>query len=205
MRTSKPVSTISYNSEEFLKAKLAELIRNKKICDFMFIKHAAEEDERKDHIHLWVKPNTLLDTMDLQQFLTEFNPDDPLKPFKCIDFRASSTDDWILYSEHFEPYLATKGESRQYHYTQDDFVYADQDTFEDLYMHAHKGSEFAKRFQILQTLGDGRFNPADLILSGTVPLNMASQLNAFAFMKRHYGKTTRGHHENHEEEQDDEV
>lgn len=205
MRTSKPVSTISYNTEAFLKAKLDELLRNKKICDYMFIQHAAEEDERKDHIHLWIKPNTLLDTMDLQQHFTEIDPKNPLKPLKCIDFRASVTDEWILYSEHFEPYLATKGESRHYHYTKDDFVFADEDTFEDLYYHAHKGSEFAKRFAILQQLSDGHYNPAELVLNGTVPLNMATQLQAFTYMKTHYGKTTRGNHSNHEEEEEDEV
>ena len=71
MRTSKPIATISYNSETYLRDKLNELIKSHKISDYMFIKHKAESDERKDHIHLWIKPNTLLDTMDLQKHFTE--------------------------------------------------------------------------------------------------------------------------------------
>ena len=110
MRTSKPIATISYNSQEFLWVKLNELIDAHKISDFMFINHFAEEDERKNHIHLWIKPNTLIDTMDLQKFLIELVPNNPLKPLKCIDFRPSLVDDWILYSQHFEPYLASKNE-----------------------------------------------------------------------------------------------
>ena len=35
MRTSKPVATISYNTQPFLDAKLLELVRNKKIQDFV--------------------------------------------------------------------------------------------------------------------------------------------------------------------------
>ena len=68
MRTSKPIATISYNTEEYLVSRLQELVRNKKICDYMYIKHFKEEDETKDHIHLWIKPNTLIDTMDIQDF-----------------------------------------------------------------------------------------------------------------------------------------
>lgn len=199
MRTSKPIATISYNSQEFLVAKLEELIRSHKICDYIFINHYAEADEKKNHIHLWIKPNTLIDTMELQQFLTEIDIKNTLKPLKCIDFRPSSVDDFILYTQHFKPYLASKGESREYHYTYDDFVFHDEDTFDDLYNHAFKGSDWAKRFQMLEALNAGQLNPTDLILNGTVPLNMASQLNAFKYMQTHYG-LDRGGRDNHEQD-----
>lgn len=198
MRTSKPIATISYNTQEFLINQLDALVRNHKISDYMFINHFAESDERKSHIHLWIKPNTLLDTMDLQKHFTELDPKNPTKPLKCIDFQISKVDDWILYSQHFAPYLASKGESREYHYTKDDFVYNDEDTFEDLYNHAFKGSEWARRNQILQSLSDSNTDPSKLILNGTLPLNMASQLNAFLYMQSHFG-LDRGTHQNHEE------
>lgn len=198
MRTSKQISTISYNSPVFLEQKLQELARNHKISDYMYIYHYAEEDEKKNHIHLWIKPNTLLDTMDLQKHFTELDIKNPTKPLKCIDFRISNSDDWILYTQHFEPYLATKGESRQYHYEKDDFQYYDEDTFDDLYNHAFKGSEWAKRNQILQQLVQNQLNPSDLILNGTVPLNMASQLNSFKYMQTHYNTTTRGNGTKHD-------
>ena len=68
MRTSKPIATIAYNTVDFLEQKLAELLRNHKIQDYFFIYHIAEEDEKKDHIHLYIEPNTRIDTMDLQEF-----------------------------------------------------------------------------------------------------------------------------------------
>lgn len=204
MRTSKPIATISYNTPKFLKFKLDELIASKKICDYMFIIHHAEEDERKDHIHLWVKPNTLIDTMDLQNHFKELDPQNPTKPLKCIDFVSSNVDDWVLYCSHYEPYLATKGESRAYHYTIEDFFFYDEDTFEDRWNHAYKGSEWAKRHQILALLKDGTTNPLELIMCGAVPLNQATQLNAIEFMRKNYGHTVRGDHSGHENASDQE-
>lgn len=198
MRTSKPIATISYNSEEHLRMKLAELVKSHKISDWMYVFHDAEADERKDHFHLWLKPNTLLDTMDLQKHFEEIDLKNPTKPLKCIDFKISKIDDWILYSEHYAPYLASKGESREFVYSKTDFRYLDEDTFEDNYQHAHKGSEWAHRNQILEALRNNAVNPQDLILNGTLPLNMASQVNALEYMKTHYGKLDRGKHDNHE-------
>lgn len=203
MRTSKPISTISYNTIPFLDTKLAELVRNHKISDYMYIFHHAEKDEKKDHIHLWLKPNTLLDTMDIQHFLTE-PTDNPSKPLKCIDFRIThDTDDWILYSQHFRPYLATKGESRDYLYTRDDFRFCDEDTFDDLYMHAFKGSKWAQNNQILQQLTNGDVSPVDLIKNGTIPLGMACQLSAFNYMNTHTNGVDRGGRQDHEQKEYD--
>lgn len=200
MRTSKPISTISYNSERFLREKLNELIRNHKISDYMFIPHVPEEDEKKEHIHLWIKPNTLVDTMDIQAFFHEFDPLHPDKPLKCIDFRTSDPDEWILYSQHFGPYLASKGESREYLYSREDFRFYDEDTFDDRYLHAFKGSNWAQRYQLLQMLNSNEISPVDLIKSGTVPLSMACQLNAYEYMRTHIGTLDRGGRDNHEME-----
>lgn len=202
MRTSKPIATISYNSQEFLVSKLEELIRNHKISDYMFINHFPEEDEKKSHIHLWVKPNTLLDTMDVQSHFKEFDPTNPLKPKGCIDFVTSSVDDWILYNSHFEPYLASKFESRIFHYTKDDFVYFDEDTFDDRWNHAYKGSDWAKRHQMLLALKEGIQSPTSLILNGSVPLNMAANLSAYKYMEQHYG-TDRNGRPGHEDQDED--
>lgn len=186
MRTKKPISTVSYNTEKFFRTKCEELLKNHVISDYMYIKHHAESDEKKDHIHAWMMPNRIIDTMDLQDFFKEIDITKPDgKPLKCIDFRNSVTDEWILYNQHFLPYLATKGESREYTYEKSDFKYADEDTFDDLYYHAFKGSEWAKRYNILQQLNDRRINYADLVLNGTVPLSQASQLNALNYMMTH--------------------
>lgn len=158
----------------------------------MYIKHKKESDQKKDHIHLWIKPNTLLDTMDLQRHFAELDPQNPMKPIGCIDFRTSEVDDWILYNQHFGPYLATKGQCREFVYTKEDFYYCDEYTFDDRYEHAFKGSEWAQRNQILNALHSGAVKPTDLILSGIVPLNMATQINSFMYMQTHYGHLDRG-------------
>ena len=178
--------------------KLQELLDSHRLSDWMYIPHIPEEDEKKGHTHVWLKPNTLIDTMDLQAFFKELDPTNPLKPLGVIDFRASQVDDFILYCEHFEPYLASKGESRQYHYLKEDFYFADEDTFDDLYHHAHYGSDWARRYQILRQLNDETINPSDLILSGTLPLNMASNLNALQYLRTHSGldRNGRKNHEN---------
>lgn len=198
MRTSKPIATISYNTEPFLLNKLQELIRNHKISDYMYIKHFPEEDERKEHIHLWLKPNTLLDTMDLQEFFRELDPSKPDKPLKCIDFRTSKTDDWILYNLHHSGYLASKGEAREFVYNKEDFRFYDEDNFEDLFKHALFGSEWSKQNQLLKLINEGSISPDELITSGLVPLQLTSQINSLYYMKTHYGRLDRGGRPNHE-------
>lgn len=198
MRTKKPIATISYNSISFLDEKLNSLFEQKKISDYMYIVHEPEEDEKKKHIHLYIEPNTLLDTMELQDFFKELDLNNPGKPLKCINFVQSKIDDWILYNSHNEAYLASKFETRVYHYTKEDFYCLDSDTFDYNWTHAFKGSDWAKRNQMLEQLTDGRISPVKLITNGTIPLNMASQLNAFEFLKRNQNTTNRGSHNPHE-------
>ena len=176
MRTSKTISTISYNSKEFLEFKLMELVDLGFISDWFFIQHKKEEDETKDHIHLWLKPNRLLDTLDLQKQFVEINLLNPKKPFKCIDFVISKPDDAILYFLHDKKYLAFKGQTRKYHYLKEDIVCQDEDNFEELYNHAYRGSDFALKNQMIQSIISHRDDLSKLIESGIVPLSMASNL-----------------------------
>ena len=100
MRTSKAVSTISYNSAEFLKAKI-EYWRKSGIIEFgMWIRHEPEADEKKAHYHVYLKPAKLIQTMDLEMDSCELDPDNPDKPLKMVSFRISKEDDWLLYSIH---------------------------------------------------------------------------------------------------------
>lgn len=186
MRTAKPVATISYNTPDYLKLKLEELIRNRKISDYMFIQHQPEQDEKKEHVHLYIVPNTLIDTMDIQDFLKE-PVNNSKKPLGCIDFRKSEEDDWILYCEHYLPYLASKCQSREWIYEKENFVFHDQDTFDRKYLHAHKASAWAQRNQILEMLKSDKLTPIDLINNGTIPLTLAGQLNAYKYMQNRYG------------------
>lgn len=131
MRTSKPIATISYNEPDFLQLKLEELRRAGRLSEWYFIKHTAEEDETKDHIHLFVVPSKMLQTDDL---IKEFSQPDPTKPGKvltCPRWVSSKFGDWYLYAVHDLAYLTSKGQSRKYHYRLQDVVAFDYDALND--------------------------------------------------------------------------
>lgn len=110
MATQKPISTISYNSEKFLKEKLETWLSGHIIQAYQYIKHKGEDGD-KDHIHLRIEPNKKLDPMDLLEQLREFTDQNgkPIsKPLGCRPFRPSKEEDWILYAEHDAQYLKLK-------------------------------------------------------------------------------------------------
>lgn len=132
MRTSKPFSTISYNSESFLKSKLDELIANGILDFWAFIEHAPEEDEAKAHKHVYFIPSSIIETGAIKDCLSEFDPKMPDKPLTCTVFSSSKFDDWYLYGLHDKAYLASKGQTRKYHYVKDQFVTSEYDHFGEL-------------------------------------------------------------------------
>lgn len=130
MRTTKPISTISYNNISYLEQTLNGLIKSKIISFWAFIKHKPEDDEcgNKPHIHVYVEPCKMLQTVDLKELFREFDPKHPDKPLGVIDFRCSKNfGDWYLYGLHDRAYLASKGQSRRYHYTPDEMYSSDKD------------------------------------------------------------------------------
>lgn len=129
MRTTKPISTISYNSPEFLTLKLRELTRSGRLTFWAFISHKPEDDETggKKHIHLYIEPSKMLQTEDLRSELQEFDPLKPDKPKGCISFQSSKFDPWYLYILHDKRYLAQKGQSRVYQYEHGEIVTSDDD------------------------------------------------------------------------------
>lgn len=129
MRTTKPIATISYNSPEFLRLKLRELLSAGRISFWSFIVHQPEDDEggKKQHCHLYVEPSKMLQTDDLKAELKEFDPTHPDKPKGCISWVSSKFDPWYLYGLHDARYLASKGQSRRFHYSHDDFITSDDD------------------------------------------------------------------------------
>lgn len=106
MATQKPISTISYNSEFFLKEKLDMWFSSHIIQAYQYICHKGEDGD-KDHIHLRIEPNKKLDPMDLQEQLYEYVPDNDL-PLACRPFRPSKEEDWFLYAVHDPLYLKIK-------------------------------------------------------------------------------------------------
>lgn len=106
MATQKPISTISYNSEPFLKEKLETWLQAHIIQSYQYICHKGEDGD-KDHIHLRIEPNKKLDPMDLIEQLREYQIGKE-KPLGCRPFRPSKEEDWILYAVHDPDYLKQK-------------------------------------------------------------------------------------------------
>lgn len=106
MATQKPISTISYNTERFLKEKLDSWIQAHIIQAYQYICHKGEDGD-KDHIHLRIEPNKKLDPMVLSDELREYQMGKD-KPLGCRPFRPSKEEDWILYAVHDETYLKLK-------------------------------------------------------------------------------------------------
>lgn len=136
MRTSKPISTISYNSEPFLLTKLTELLECDIVSFFAFIRHQPEEDESKAHYHLYLELGDSIEIKKgspLQLSFAELDPQKPDKPLGVQPFRKSHTfADWYFYAIHHQAYLISKGQSRKFFYGDDDLIVSDKDYFADL-------------------------------------------------------------------------
>lgn len=129
MKTSRAISTISFNTPEFLKLKLKELTDAKRISFWFFVPHKPEDDEggKREHNHVYIFPSKMLQTDDLKEEFKEFDPNKPDKPRGCISFKFSKFEDAYLYFIHDKRYLAMKGQSRKFHYTHDDCITSDDD------------------------------------------------------------------------------
>ena len=177
MRTSKPFSTITYNSPDFLKKKMNELISSGDVSFWCFIKHKAEIDEKKDHIHLYVVPAGMMQTDCLKLHLQEPDPDKAGQFLTCISARSSKTfDDWYLYSLHDTRYLASKGQSRQHKYSRDVLVCSDTNEL-DCLINEIDMIKYTVYQTLIEYLQDGKTFD-QLLLSGQVPIQ---QVRNFAF------------------------
>lgn len=194
MRTSKPFSTISYNTDDFLASRLNELVDNLKIEYWCFVKHLGELADdgtrEKDHKHVLIIPNGKIDTMELSRMMLEPDPNNLKKPLRCMDFRNSKEDEWFLYCSHDTDYLRTKLLIREYSYSFKDFVSSDEDETRIKWDRAFHESEYMKNQRLLQMLND--HSASQLVANGFVQPQQAFQMQCF------YKMLTRGRIENWE-------
>lgn len=129
MRTTKPISTVSFNTPAYLKQKLDELTTAGIISFWAFIIHEPEDDEAglKKHQHVYIEPSKMLQTDNIKTELQEYDPEKPDKPKGCITFKSSKFDHWYMYILHDKKYLASKGQSRRFHYHHDEIITSDRD------------------------------------------------------------------------------
>lgn len=139
MATSKPISSISYNTAEFLESRLERFVMSGVLSFWCYINHYGEsriDDEAngKDHKHLLLVPNKCVDMVNLGKELVEFFPHDPRHPLKCMPFRTSKVEEWMMYVLHDLDYLSCHGLEKEFHYDIADFKCSDHDYLHQLWV-----------------------------------------------------------------------
>lgn len=154
VKTTKPISSISWNSMQYLVDRLEELRKAHLIAFWVLIQHHAEDDEKKDHIHFYVEPNRSIDTEVLRDNFIELLPDS--KPLGVNKFQKSNFQNWLWYCLHDQAYLLTKGETRKYSYSIEDLISSDdEDLSQMIEENPRPESEYSKVNELIdQGLSD---------------------------------------------------
>lgn len=200
MKTSKPFTTIAYNTVDYLTAQLDDLVQRNILYFYAFVWHYREEDEAKDHIHLLLHPNGQVDTDKVLKHLEEFDPSKPDKPLRCRPpHKCNSFGDWYLYGLHDTKYLLAHGyQMRKYHYKQDDFVVSDPDEFVEL-IHTIDYKKMYGNQIFFQALEDGE-SILEMIKKGIIPMQQYGAYSRFFFdfVNGNLNQTFRGSYLGHD-------
>lgn len=167
MKTSKFISTISYNSDTFLVNTLNSLLSENRIAFWLFIEHLPESGERKKHKHVLILPNGICDTDRIRNEFAEIVPENDI-PLSVMPFRTSKFVDAYLYFLHDKNYLYSKGLEKKYHYDSDNIVTSDSDFLSDLI----GSSDFSKynKISVLIDAVEHNISFELLVASGRVPI-----------------------------------
>lgn len=173
MNTSKSISTIHYVEPERLKVELDDLIAKNHLVFYAFIKHLKEEDETKNHIHLFCIPNGKINTDTLRDRLEFLDPNNITMPIRCLPFTTSKFQDWYLYVLHDKAYLLSKAQTRKYHYEQNEIITSDSDYLNEL-VHTIDFSKFKTQSLVIEQATAG--TPFDELVSmGQIPVQQIYQ------------------------------
>ena len=199
MKTQRMISNISYNSDEHF-AKVINSLVQRSIVDWCYwIRHNAEKDELKSHIHFVLKPSTRLDTDDLRKELNEMDLAHPSQPLSCTKKwnPVSSLADWMLYAVHDKNYLASKSQSRTFRYEFEDLKSTDTDALLEDWNSIDR-TRF-DRLRILVESVEKNIPFAVLVQQGIVPIAQRAQYehqhNALIELKRNHQS---GRYQTHE-------
>ena len=171
MRTQQPLSFISWNTESFLRDVLELLVLERKIDFYCYIFHLKEEEEKKDHFHVFILPSRVLDTDVLKPMFTQVVPGE--QPIKVARISPSKWYDWYWYGLHDPRYLQQKClDGRLHIYSKDDFKYNNEDLFTDLVLTTPKPKNPCDNLREAVV----RKVPFDYLLdSGMIPINQIKQ------------------------------
>ena len=173
MKTSKSISTIHYVEPIKLKVKLDDLVIKNHISFYCFIKHLKEDDETKDHIHLFIIPNGRIDTDALREELEFLDLNKPTMPIRCLPFTNSKFQDWYLYSLHNKAYLLSKAQARKYQYSNEEFTVSNYDYFNEM-IHQVDFSKFKTQSLIIEQAKQ-QVPFENLVVSGQIPVQQIMQ------------------------------
>lgn len=206
MKTSKPFTTISYNTIEYLTAQLDDLVQRNILYFYSFIFHYKEDDEAKNHIHLLMHPNGQVETDKILKHLEEFDPLNPDKPFRCRPpHKCNSFGDWYLYGLHDIKYLLAHGyQKRKYHYKQEDMVTSDIDELVDL-IHTIDYKKMYGNQNFFEAMEDG-YSILQMVKEGIIPIQQYSQYSRLIFdmTEGNINHTFRNGRKGHEEDENKE-
>lgn len=176
MRTSKFLSTISYNSDDFLQNVLNSLINGKIVVFWAYIEHFPERGELKKHKHLLIQPNGLINTDTIFDLFDEPIPGNE-KPLSVMPFRVSKVEDCLLYFLHDSKYLDKKMLKKKYHYELDDFKTSNDDYLRELY-YTLDLSKYGGFDRLLENAKNG-IPFSTLVNSGIVPIQQIRNYEHF--------------------------
>ena len=196
MQTGKLISTISYNTAEFLKGKLNDLVRQGIIEYAHWVHHRPEEDEKKAHAHVVLKPNRRLDTSALRNEFVEPVAGEE-KPRGVLPFQSSKMNDWLLYAVHDVAYLLRKNQNRKERYSRSDLLTTDADLLDEDWRAAHEGED--SRVKQVIELAQRGVSWVELLKTGLIPINQLFQYRE-VFMQFYTPETDRNGREGHEPE-----
>ena len=199
MKTSKPFSTISYNTADFLSVKLNDLVNRRKIAFWAYVEHLPEEDEKKAHKHLYIVPNGQINTDEvLLDILVEYDHTHPEKPLGCVGVKSSKFYDWYMYAIHDIDYLASKGQCRKFHYGFDKVACSDTDYLNEE-IHQMDMSKLSKVKALNEAVRDG-VPFEELLMRGQIPVQQV-----YAYMRAYemiQGFTFRNGRDTHQSNDD---
>ena len=183
MKTIKPIATVSWNTEEFLVKQLNDLVNNHVILFWFYVKHFAEDDEKKEHIHLYLEPDIRIDTNDLRSNFEELpSLDSDCKDIiRPLPFTISKFDTAYLYFTHNKLYLNSHGYVKKYYNytdvkTSDDFLLHDKIALIDYYK-----IEGGRANQVKQAMLSG-VSFEEMCDSGMIPIQQIKQYQLFYTM-----------------------
>lgn len=175
--TDRPLSFISWNSENFLKNKLDYFIDNNTFAFYMFIKHYPEPKddmtgkEEKLHYHVYFEPFKRIDTNVMIREFEEIEEKGINRPARI---QKSKFDNAYLYFIHDKSYLFSKGQERKHHYkysdiiTSSDFELAEKVRTID-YTKINKTNMALMKF-LIESAKKG-VSWVDLLETGQIPIN----------------------------------